>query len=140
MLLLTYGVDLRGGDQDFTFWGYLFGLLAFWGGLSSLDSHSELEKFVYCLINLALIACSLLLRRRAFIVFGALGFFGYLGHLAYRVFEDSILFPFALSLLGIAIIYLGLQYQRRKVLVDAYVRAEVLPRLHGLVPPRVLAD
>jgi hypothetical protein len=56
------------------------------------------------------------------------------------VFEDSILFPFALSLLGIAIIYLGLQYQRRKVLVDAYVRAAVLPRLHGLVPPRVLAD
>jgi len=32
---------------------------------------------------------------------------GYLGYLAGRVFKDSLLFPFALSLIGLAIIALG---------------------------------
>jgi hypothetical protein len=140
MLLATYIVDLRRGAEDFTFWGYLFGLAAFWGGLSSLDSNSELGKFIYCLINVGLIFCSLVLKRRVFIVFGALGFFGYLGHLAYRVFEDSVLFPFALTLVGLGIIYLGLQYQRRKDRIEAYVQTHVLPPIRGFVPSRVLAD
>ena len=139
MLLVTYLVDLRGKSDDFTFWGYLFGLMAFWGGLSSMDSRSELAKFVYCLINIGLIACSLVLRRRAFIIFGSLGLFGYLGHLAYRVFADSILFPFVLSLIGILIIYLGLQYKRRSGRIEGYIRASVLPRISGLIPARVLA-
>jgi hypothetical protein len=140
MLLATYTVDLQGAAEDYTFWGYLFGLMAFWGGLTSLDSNSELGKFAYCLINVGLIACSLLLRRRAFMVFGALGFFGYIGHLAYRVFENSVLFPFALTLVGLGIIYVGLQYQRRRDRIEAYVQANILPTFRGFVPPRVLAN
>jgi hypothetical protein len=105
MMLVSYFVDLRGKSDDYAFWGYLFGLMAFWGGLSSMNSDSEVGKFVYCLINVGLIFCSLVLRRRTFIIFGSLGLFGYLGHLAYSVFSDSILFPFALTLLGIGIIY-----------------------------------
>jgi hypothetical protein len=140
MLLATYTVDIQGGAEDYTFWGYLFGLAAFWGGLTSLDSDSEVGKFVYCLINVGLIFCSLLLKRRAFIVFGALGFFGYLGHLAYRVFENSVLFPFVLTLIGLGIIYLGLQYQRRKDRIQGYVREYILPTIRGFVPPRVLAE
>jgi AhpC/TSA family len=42
--------------------------------------------------------------RRVYAVFGALGISIYLGHLADVVFKDSLLFPFALSLIGIAII------------------------------------
>jgi hypothetical protein len=137
MLLVTYTVDLQGGAEDYTFWGYLFGLAAFWGGLTCLDSNSEVGKFIYCLINVGLIFCSLILNRRAFIVFGGVGFFGYLGHLAYRVFEDSVLFPFALTLVGLGIIYLGLQYQRRKDQIQSYIQAKVLPHLGGFVPPRV---
>jgi hypothetical protein len=140
MLLSTYTVDIQGGAEDYTFWGYLFGLLAFWGGLSALDSNSELGKFAYCLVNVGLIFCSLLLRRRAFIVFGAIGFFGYIGHLAHRVFENSVLFPFALTLVGLGIIYIGLQYQRRRDRIEAYVQTNILPRFRGFVPPRVLAD
>ena len=43
-------------------------------------------------------------------VFGGLGIAGYLGHLSYRVFKDSLVFPFALSLIGLAIIWLGVVF------------------------------
>jgi hypothetical protein len=140
MLLVAYLVDLRGKSDDFAFWGCLFGLMAFWGGLSSMDSDSELGKFIYCLINLGLIFCSLVLKRRTFIIFGALGLFGYLGHLAYRVFADSILFPFVLSLLGIGIIFLGVQYKRNRKMIAQHFRKIILPHIRGLIPPRALAE
>ena len=140
MLLAAYLTDLHGKSDDFAFWGYLFGLMAFWGSLTSMDSDSELNKFIYCLINLGLIVCSLLLRRRVFIVFGSLGVFGYLGHLAYRVFADSILFPFILSILGIGIIFAGLQYQRRRKAIDQHLRKSILPRLRAAIPARALAE
>ena len=140
MLLAAYLVDLRGNADDFAFWGYLYGLLAFWGGLTSMDSNSELGKFIYCLVNLGLMFGALALRRRTFMVFGALGFFGYLGHLAYRVFEDSILFPFALTFLGLAIIFLGVQYQRRKAALEQRFRAAVLPHIRPFLPARALAE
>lgn len=111
MLLASYLTDRRTA-RDYSFWGYLFGLVAFWGGLSLMESGSALNKFLYCLINLGLMLVAVLLDRRVFLVFGALGVFGYLGYLSFEVFENSILFPFALTGLGIAIIGLGIQYQK----------------------------
>jgi hypothetical protein len=110
MIAGTYIIDHR-TKEDFAFWGYLFGLIAFWGGMSLMKSDSELSKFFYFLINLALIWMSVFLRRRAFMVFGALGVMGYTGHLA-QIFEDSILFPFVLTVIGLAVIYLGIQLKR----------------------------
>ena len=137
MLLATYLVDLRTrGLDDFAFWGYLFGLMAFWGGLSSMDSSSELSKFLYCLINVGLVGVSLLLRQRVFLVFGALGVFGYLGHLAYRVFEDSLIFPFVLSAIGILVIYLGVVYQRHRRAIDAAVQRHLPRALQDMIPAR----
>ena len=140
MLLGAYITDLRGKAEDYAFWGYLFGLMTFWGGLSAMESHSELGRFIYCLINAFLIFCSLALRRRVFIVFGALGLFGYLSHLAYRVFQDSLLFPVVLSLIGLFIIYIGIQYQRRRQQIEDRFRAKVVPRIRAFIPERVLAD
>lgn len=140
MLLAAYLTDLHGKSDDFAFWGYLFGLMAFWGGLTSMDSDSEFNKFVYCLINIGLIFCSLALRRRVFIIFGSLGVFGYLAHLAYRVFADSILFPFVLSILGIGIILAGLQYQRKRKSIDQYLRKSILPHIRAVIPARALVE
>jgi hypothetical protein len=137
MLVGAYVVDLRGRDDDFAFWTYLFGLLAFWGGLSLMDSNSELGKFLYALINLGLIGLTLVLRRPLFVVFGALGVTGYIGHLAYRVFEDSLLFPFALTFLGLAVIALGVIYQRNRVQVERMVAALMPAKCLALLPPRV---
>src|SRR5436190_3917892 len=140
MLVGAYMIDLRGKSEDYVFWGYLFGLMAFWGGLSAMDSNSELGKLVYCLVNMVLIFLSLALRRRIFIVFGALGLFGYLSYLAYRVFENSLLFPVVLSLIGIGTMYLGFQYQRHSRDIDRLFYAKVGPRIRRFVPHRVLAS
>ena len=136
MLVGAYAVDLRGRDDDFSFWIYCFGLLAFWGGLSLMESGSELGKFLYGLINVVLIGLSLLLRRLMFVICGALGVTGYIGHLAYRVFEDSILFPFALTFIGLAIIALGVIYQRNRRQFEGLVAQRLPARWLALVPPR----
>lgn len=137
MLLASYWIDLKNRlRQDFAFWGYLFGLLAFWGGLSIMDSGSELSRFLYCLINLALIVISVLLRQRSFIIFGSLGVFGYLGHLSYRVFEDSLLFPIALTFLGISVIYAAVTYQRNAAAFTALIQSSLPSEIRSLVPPR----
>jgi len=135
LLLVSLLVDGR-SKQDFAFWGYLAGLAAFWGGLTSMDSGSEFGKAFYCLINIGLMGCSLLLRRPVFMVFGALGVAAYLSHLAYKVFSDSLLFPFVLTLLGLGLIAFGIFWQkRREVLTQAllgYLPQELLALLPAL--------
>ena len=111
MIAGSYFIDHR-TRQDFAFWGYLFGLVAFWGGLSTMDSGNELSKFFYFLINLLLMGLSVFLQRKVFLVFGAIGTFGYIGQLAFRVFEDSMLFPFALTLVGLTVLYGGILLRR----------------------------
>ena len=133
ILVASYVVDRRTKD-DYAFWGYLFGLLAFWGSLSMMESDSELNKFLYCLLNCGLILLSVALERRVFIVFGAVGVFGYLGYLAHRVFRDSLLFPFALSLLGVSIIVLAVVFQKRQAAIEAAVRARIPAWLERLLP------
>ena len=100
--------------QDFAFWLYLFGALMFWCGLSLRESNSELNKFLYALINVAMVFLGAAIGRRVFTVLGGLGVAGYLGYLAHRVFEDSLLFPFALTLLGLAVVALGIWWQRNE--------------------------
>jgi hypothetical protein len=111
MLLFSYWID-RKTEEDFAYWGYLFGLLAFTGGLSGMDSGNQWAKLGYCLIHVAMIVVSLALRRRVFLVFGGLGVFFYLCNEAYTYFRDSIAFPFVLSMIGVAIIGAGVKFKK----------------------------
>lgn len=132
MLLLALRVDIRSrDDRDYAFWLYLFGVLAFWGGLSWMHSDSELSKFIYLCINLAMIVVGAILSRRVFAVFGALGTAAYLGHLAHGVFRDSMVFPFALTAIGLSVVLLGILWQRHEQRIAA--------RLRGLLPQPVQA-
>ncbi|MFO1102367.1 MAG: hypothetical protein U1E20_05625 [Methylocystis sp.] len=135
VLAVAWLVDLkrwRGGD--FAFWLHLFGLMAFWGGLTSQHSGDEMGKALYCGINVALIFLSVFLMRRAYAVFGAVGVTIYLGYLAGSVFQDSILFPFALSGIGVLLIVFGLMFHRYGAVVSAEI-GELLPaHLRGLRP------
>lgn len=115
MIGLAFWVDIRSrGKGDYAFWIYIFGVIAFWGGLSSQNSNDELSKFFYFCINLLMIGVGVLLVRRVFVVFGALGSCGYLGYLAADVFEDSLLFPIALTAIGLGIIYIGILWQKHE--------------------------
>ena len=64
----------------------------------------------------------------------SLGIALYLGDLAEKVFKDSLLFPFALSLIGIAIIALGLYYHRHQDAARAWVDANLPDFLQRLRP------
>ncbi len=128
MTLLAFWVDIRTRNTaDYAFWLYLFGVLAFWGGLTSQDSDSELSKFVYFCINLAMIGAGALLVRRVFVIFGALGCCLYLGHLASTVFEDSWLFPVALSAIGLGVVYSGIWWQKNEARITKSAQA-ILPK------------
>jgi hypothetical protein len=104
--------------QDFAFWLYLFGALMYWCGLSWRDSDYELSKFLDALMNVFMIFVGAALRRRVFTVLGAFGVAGYLAYLSYRVFRDSMMFPFALTLLGLGLVAAGLWWQRNEALVN----------------------
>jgi hypothetical protein len=130
MLALAFWVDLRSRRTvDYAFWLYLFGALAFWGGLSLLKSESELSRFAYCLINVGMILVGAVLSRRVFAVLGGLGVAGYLGYLAWRVFANSLLFPVVLTAIGLGMVWLGVRWQKHEAAVAA--------RLRGLLPPAV---
>ena len=137
MLVLAFWVDMRTRhDKDYAYWLYLFGVLAFWGGLSMMNSDSELSKFIYLCINLLLIVVGSILSRRVFTVFGALGAAGYLGHLAYDVFKDSMLFPFVLTLMGVGVIWLGIYWQRHEARISGYLRGLIPLSMQKLIEKR----
>jgi hypothetical protein len=133
MLVGAYLVDRR-TEEDYAFWGYLFGMFAFWGGLTALEGGTEWEWFLYGVINLVLVLLSVLLGRRVFIVFGSVGVFAYVGHLAWEIFEDSLLFPFVLSAAGLAIIALGILYARNQDRIEEAVVRAVPEGLRRLLP------
>jgi hypothetical protein len=118
----------------FAFWLHFAGLLAFWGGISASEGGSEAAKALYCLLNAGLLAAALVLSRQVYAVFGALGISLYLGHLASSVFKDSLLFPFALSLIGIGVLASGLLYRRKQDAIEAWMAANLPEPLLRLRP------
>jgi hypothetical protein len=137
MTLLAFWIDIRSRhSKDYAFWLYLFGVLTFWGGLSLMRSDSELNKFFYLCTNLLLITVGAILSRRVFAVFGGLGVAGYLGHLAYDVFKDSMFFPFALTIIGLGVICLGILWQQHEQTITTRLRSMVPKPLRELIENR----
>lgn len=126
LIYISYMIDRR-KKEDYAFWGYLFGTLTFWGSLTGiLWNKGEFFLFVYFLINFMMLVFSILLRRKVLMVFGGIGSFIYLSHLAYEIFANSILFPFVLSFIGLAIVFLGILYQKNIRWIEAKI-AEIIP-------------
>jgi hypothetical protein len=113
MIGIAYFADGE-ADKDFAFWFYLFGVLSFSGGLSMMDSGSELGKAIYCLIHLAMIVIAVVLQRKVFLVFGAFGVFFYLAMEATHLFKDSLGFTIVITLIGIVFIVAGLLFKKNE--------------------------
>lgn len=127
-VLIAFWVDVRSSQSaDYAFWLYIFGVIAFWGGLTSQHSDNELSKFIYFCINLGMILTGVILNRKVFVVFGALGSCFYIGYLAFQVFKDSYLFPIVLTVIGLAIIYLGILWQKHEASLTLKIRS-ILPK------------
>ncbi|RUO24349.1 DUF2157 domain-containing protein [Aliidiomarina minuta] len=137
MLLFAFWVDMRGSKSgDYAFWLYLFGVLTFWWGLTLQNPTGELSRFLYFCINLVLIGVGVVIVRRVFVIFGAIGGSLYLGHLASEVFKDSFLFPVALTLMGLGIIYLGVLWQKNEAAITARVRQRLPSRIQAFLAQR----
>lgn len=125
ILVAAVIVNLRQRGGDFAFWLYLFGVLTFWGGITASSGGTALDKALYCALNVGFLLLSAALGRRVFAVFGTIGIALYLGDLAAKIFADSLLFPFALSLIGVGIIALGLLVNRRQRAIDGWIEARL---------------
>jgi hypothetical protein len=140
MILFALLVDLRNRSRlDYPFWLYLFGLLTFWGGLTALGSGALSGKLVYLAINLALVFIGAVLVRRTFTVFGAIGIAIVLGDISWRFFRDSWLFPIALTLIGLAIVYAGIWWSRNEARLSAALRARLPAQVQDLLARRAMA-
>lgn len=95
------------------FWPSLFGALTFYGAMGCLlFDRGEYRTFLFFLISLLLMPLSIYLKKNILMLLGALGSFAYLAHLSYKYFQDSLLFPILLSLIGLSIIYAGIWFQK----------------------------
>jgi hypothetical protein len=128
MLLAAYLLD---GDTelDFSFWFYLFGLLTFSGGLTLLGDGSQFGKAIYCLLHLLLMLLAVVLQRKAFLVFGAIGVFVYLMDEAQGYFRNSFGFTLSLTVIGALFIAAGILYKRNE--------RSITTKLRPLTPTRI---
>jgi hypothetical protein len=138
LIAFAWAVDLRQRQADYAFWLHLAATLTFWGALTWRYSDSEMATALYALLNVGLLGLAVFLSRRVYAVFGVIGVALYLGHLAERVFKESLLFPFALSLIGVGLIGLGILYQRNAAAIGSAVGRALSAPLRRLrpAPPR----
>ena len=134
IIAIAVAVNARQRSGDFAFWLYLFGVVAFWGGVSATSGGTPLAKAIYCAMNVGFLFLAVFLGRRVFAVFGTIGISMYLGDLAEKAFRDSLLFPFALSLIGVGIIALGLYYHRHQDELRVWFDARIPSGLRRLRP------
>ena len=141
MIAVAWTLDLlRARQGDFGFWLHLFGAVTLWSALAFSESSTGFGKALFCLISIGFIALGLFLNRRIYAVLGTFGVVGYLGYLASDVFRDILLFSFALSVLGLAIIYLGVAFQRRQRQINAAIERHMPAALRALRPARAFAN
>ena len=68
-------------------------------------------------------------------MFGTFGVAGYLGYLSHSVFQDSLLFPFALSAIGVGVIAVGLFYHKHQDAIAAWLERYLPEVVSFLRPP-----
>jgi hypothetical protein len=122
MLAIGLGLQFR-TQQDYSRWLYIFGHMVVLGNFSALAHDQEgIAALLYVGLYLTFVAASVWLQRPVFVVFGALGCYGYASYLAYDKFHGSLPFVFTLALMGLTIVLAGVGSQK-------YVRPWRLRRL-----------
>ncbi len=140
MLLAAFFVDLRSRySKDYPFWLYLFGLLTFWGALSSMGAGQLSGKLIYLAINFGLVFIGAVLARRTFAVFGGIGIMMVLGDLSWRMFQDSFAFVFVLTVMGFALIGVGVWWSKHEAVISHKLRSLLPQDLRELLEARTIS-
>ena len=141
MIAVAWTLDLKWARRgDFGFWIHLFGALTLWGGISWADESGPIGRALYCALNVVFVFFGVFLNRRIYAVLGAIGIAGYLGYLSYEVFNDVWLFSFALTAIGLALIFAGVMFQKNRDRIDATIIRFTPPPLRALRPERAIAQ
>ncbi|OGX03983.1 MAG: hypothetical protein A3G87_04655 [Omnitrophica bacterium RIFCSPLOWO2_12_FULL_50_11] len=100
--------------EDYSLWLFIYGGLIFMtaGAFTWLDH--EAGALIYLATQIMFIVMSVKWQRTSLMVFGALGFYIYLAHLAYDLFKNSPFFPIALALIGLLMILGTVSFQRQR--------------------------
>jgi len=141
MVGVAWALDLlRARQGDFGFWLHLFGAITLWSSLAFSESSTAFGNALFCVIGIGFIALGLFLNRRIYAVLGAISVATYLGYLASDVFANALLFTFALTALGLAIIFLGIAFQRHQRQINAAIERHMPAALRALRPARAFAN
>lgn len=111
----------RRTKEDYSMWLFIYGGAIFMTAGALIFLNKEFGAFLYFIIHLIFIVASIRWQRRSLMVFGALGAYAYLGHLAYEVFKNSPFFPIALAFIGILMILGTVAFQRNKAALVAFI-------------------
>lgn len=134
LVFLAAGVAADGRTRgDVASWLYLPGLLAFTGGLVTWTGAGPASLALVALLHAGLVLASLLVRRRAFAVAGALGLAAAAGRLADDQLEPGAV-PFVLAGVVLALLGAGLGYQLHHERLAARARALVPAALRRWLP------
>ena len=135
MIVTGYFVDIK-FKKDYAFWIYLFGLITLSSGLSVFYNDSIIGFIMLGSINIFLILFSLLINRNAFLVFGTIGLIQFLGRLSWVFFLDSVGFPFALTIIGIFLILMGIYFQKNREKIQKNIVNKLPKYILDLRPKR----
>ena len=114
VLVFQRGQQADEDSEDYAFWPFVIGFFAL--GMATVElwpSHRSVVPHAMLAAGLVSVALSLRIRRREFLVAGAVGFVGYLAWLAFDVFRQTLGFPIVLAGFGLTVILLAVWVQRR---------------------------
>ena len=116
MTALAIAIDMYHKKKkiDLTFWLYFFGVGAFWLSIYSENFSNEYIWLGFLLMNIIFISVGVIFSRTIVLIYGTIGFVGYVAHLGFDVFAKSVGFPFILSLIGLGLIILGVIFKKIK--------------------------
>lgn len=146
ILVMGYAVDvLNDTKQDYAFWLFLPGLVAAFIGMVMVWSYDKPLRHLLIVIAIVTMTVAVYMRRRTFLLFGAVWFVWYLGYVVFDVFRRVVALPILLATVGLVVILSAVWIQRTYPrLVSRVSRStEGAPRIPGgfaiLLAPAILA-
>jgi len=135
MIGIGYFVDIK-CKKDYAFWMYLFGLLTLSSGLSVFYNENISSLVLLGAVNIFLIVFSLFINRNVFLVFGIIGLTQFLSRLSWMFLKGFVFFPFALTVIGVLLILLGIYFQKNREDIQKNITKKLPSVILSLRPKR----
>lgn len=104
----------RKTEEDYSLWLFIYGALIVTTVTAFSWLNNNLNALVYLALHIIFVVLSVRWQRKSLMVFGALGIYIYLGHLAWMIFSNSPFFPIVLASIGLLMILGTVSFQRNK--------------------------